>query len=129
MRQQPNLSSILKYLRNDRNYTQRQVSATLHISEQAYSHYETGIRTPPYDILYQLSQFYQVDFSLFLTALQHNEELHNAKKEMVCKEKLSSSHTISKDSFILLDQCKHLTEIDQNELLFYTKMKADKRIP
>lgn len=113
MRQQTIISFILKYLRNDRNYTQRQVSEALHISKQTYSHYETGTRTPPYDILYQLSLFYQVDFSLLLSALQYMEK----------------ANTVSKDSFILLDQCNHLTNTDKNELLLYTKIKAGKHIP
>ena len=113
MSRQSIIGSILKYLRNDRNYTQRKVSSFLHISEQTYSHYETGVRTPPYDILYQLSLFYEVDFSLFLASLQQKEH----------------TEAVSKDSFILLDQCKQLTKADQNDLLFYTKMKAAKHIP
>lgn len=112
MSRQSIISSILKYLRNDRNYTQREVSSVLHISEQTYSHYETGVRTPPYDILYQLALFYEIDFSLFLEAFQQKEP----------------TAAVSRDSFILLDQCKQLTAADQNELLFYTKMKAAKHI-
>lgn len=113
MSRQSIIGSILKYLRNDRNYTQREVSGVLHISQQTYSHYETGARTPPYDILYQLALFYEIDFSLFLAAFQQKERID----------------TVSKDSFILLDQCKQLTKADQTELLFYTKMKAAKHIP
>lgn len=107
MYQQPIIGSILKYLRNDRHYTQRQLSSVLHISEQTYSHYETGLRTPSYDILYELSLFYQVDFHLLLAVLYSEK-----------------TNTLSGDSFILLDQCKHLTKADQNDLLFYAKMKA-----
>ena len=107
MLQQHNISSILKYLRNDRHYTQHEISPKLHITEQAYSHYETGSRTPPYDILYQLSQLYQIDFSLLVTALEYEHE-----------------HLYS---FILLDQFRHLTKSDQHELLCYTKTKATKK--
>ena len=45
-------------LRVDSDLTQKQISEVLHISQRAYSHYETGSRSIPIEILIRLANYY-----------------------------------------------------------------------
>ena len=59
----------IRDLREDRDLTQKELSAVLNCSQQVYSNYELGQRDIPTDILIALSKFYSVsvDYILGLT--------------------------------------------------------------
>ena len=59
----------IRDLREDNDYTQKQLAAELKCSQQVYSNYELGQRDIPTDILIRLSAFYgvSVDYILGLT--------------------------------------------------------------
>ena len=59
----------IRDLREDRDLTQKELSAALNCSQQVYSNYELGQRDIPTDILIRLSRFYgvSVDYMLGLT--------------------------------------------------------------
>lgn len=50
----------LHSLRTDHNLTQSQIAEAIHVSQRAYSHYETGTRAVPVEILIALCDYYQV---------------------------------------------------------------------
>ena len=56
----------IRELREDRDLTQKQMSAVLNCSQQVYSNYELGQRDIPTDILIKLSGFYQVSVDYIL---------------------------------------------------------------
>ena len=58
---------ILKDLRTSRNISQQVVADYLEISRQAYSNYETGARTPDYETLLKLGEFFSVSVDELLT--------------------------------------------------------------
>ena len=45
-------------LRIDSDLSQKQISEVLHISQRAYSHYETGTRGIPVEMLIKLADYY-----------------------------------------------------------------------
>ncbi len=45
-------------LRNDADLSQKQLSEILHISQRSYSHYETGSRSIPIEMLVRLANYY-----------------------------------------------------------------------
>lgn len=45
-------------LRIDSDLTQKQISEVLHISQRSYSHYETGTRAIPVEMLIKLADYY-----------------------------------------------------------------------
>ena len=45
-------------LRIDSDLSQKQISEVLHISQRSYSHYETGTRGIPVEILIKLADYY-----------------------------------------------------------------------
>ena len=59
----------LRHLREDRDYTQKELAAVLHCSQQVYSNYELGQRDIPTEVLIRLAEFYgtSVDYLLGLT--------------------------------------------------------------
>ena len=51
---------IIKDLREDHDLTQDAISKKLNISQRAYSHFETGTRGIPTEILIKIADFYGV---------------------------------------------------------------------
>ena len=47
-------------LRTDANLSQKQLSEILHISQRSYSHYETGSRNIPVEMLIRLANYYDI---------------------------------------------------------------------
>lgn len=59
----------IRELREDKDLLQRDVAAYLNCTQNCYSHYETGSRDIPTDILIKLAKFHNtsVDYLLGLT--------------------------------------------------------------
>ena len=49
----------IRELREERDWTQKDVALKLNCSQQAYSYYETGHREPPINILKQLAEIFE----------------------------------------------------------------------
>ena len=65
------LADNLRRLRKQYNYTQAQIGKKLHITHQAYSNYETGVREPNLQLLAELSWISPLSTRLSLsTAMQ-----------------------------------------------------------
>ena len=47
-------------LRTDADLSQKQLSEILHISQRSYSHYETGSRNIPVEMLIRLENYYDI---------------------------------------------------------------------
>ena len=47
-------------LRTDAEMSQKQLSEILHISQRSYSHYETGSRNIPVEMLIRLANYYDI---------------------------------------------------------------------
>ena len=47
-------------LRTDSDLSQKQISDILHISQRSYSHYETGSRNIPVEMLIRLANYYDI---------------------------------------------------------------------
>ena len=48
-------------LRTDADMSQKQLSEILHISQRSYSHYETGSRNIPVEMLIRLANYYDIN--------------------------------------------------------------------
>lgn len=59
----------IKNLREDQDLTQEKLAKELHISQRTYSHYESGNRKLPIDILVTLADYYgcSIDYLLYRT--------------------------------------------------------------
>ena len=47
-------------LRTDADMSQKELSEILHISQRSYSHYETGSRNIPVEMLIRLANYYDI---------------------------------------------------------------------
>ena len=47
-------------LRTDADMSQKQLSEILHISQRSYSHYETGSRNIPVEMVIRLANYYDI---------------------------------------------------------------------
>ena len=56
----------IRDLREDHDFTQKQLAKELNCSQQVYSNYELGQRDIPTDILKKLSAFYNVSVDYIL---------------------------------------------------------------
>lgn len=60
------LNKRLIHLRKQKNMTQEQVSKIIGVTRPAYTAYEKGSRTPDYDILQSLADYYDVSIDYLL---------------------------------------------------------------
>ena len=74
-------------LRNDSDLSQKQISEILHISQRSYSHYETGSRGIPIEMLIRLADYYDttIDYLVGRTdnkaPVKQSFLFHQRKKE------------------------------------------------
>ena len=61
-------------LRNDADLSQKQISEILHISQRSYSHYETGSRNSPIEMLIRLADYYDISLD-YLVGRTDNKRL------------------------------------------------------
>lgn len=61
-------------LRNDADLSQKQISEILHISQRSYSHYETGSRNIPIEMLIRLADYYDISLD-YLVGRTDNKKL------------------------------------------------------
>ncbi len=61
------LADNLRRLRKQYNYAQAQIGKKLHITHQAYSNYETGVREPNLQLLAELSWIYHTSVDSLIT--------------------------------------------------------------
>lgn len=61
-------------LRVDSDLSQRQISEILHISQRSYSHYETGSRNIPIEMLSRLADYYDISID-YLVGRTNNKKM------------------------------------------------------
>ena len=60
-------------LRTDADLSQRQLSEILHISQRSYSHYETGSRNIPIEMLIRLANYYDISIDYLVRRTDKKE--------------------------------------------------------
>ncbi len=63
--------SRIRDLREDRDLTQRELAEYLNCSQVCYSHYETGKRDIPTEVLIRLARFHSVSVDYLLGLTDH----------------------------------------------------------
>lgn len=58
--------NILKQLRDEKNISSYKLADILHVSRSSISNYETGIRTPSYELLVEIANFFNVSIDYLL---------------------------------------------------------------
>ena len=62
-------------LRTDADMSQKQLSEILHISQRSYSHYETGSRNIPVEMLIRLANYYDISVD-YLVGRTYKKEMN-----------------------------------------------------
>lgn len=60
------IRSRIKELREDRDFTQREIAQLLQVAQNTYCNYENGNREIPLSFLVTLSRFYEVNLDYLL---------------------------------------------------------------
>lgn len=60
------IRSRIKELREDRDFTQREIAQLLQVAQNTYCNYENGNREIPLPLLVTLSRFYEVNLDYLL---------------------------------------------------------------
>lgn len=63
----------IQYLRIDSDLSQKKIGEILHISQRSYSHYETGSRNIPIEMLIRLADYYDTTID-YLVGRTDNKE-------------------------------------------------------
>ncbi|MDO4307577.1 MAG: helix-turn-helix transcriptional regulator [Eubacteriales bacterium] len=62
-------------LRVDSDLSQREISEILHITQRSYSHYETGSRGIPIEMLIRLADYYDISIDYLVGRTDRKEVL------------------------------------------------------
>ena len=137
------LSTKLKELRKVHGYTQDYVASALDIVRQTYSHYETGKRTPSYEILFKLAGLYgtsiddliqltiEIDRNISYDAplpTQSSEDLASFLEYFNNPKNQKKYQLFSRLEKELLFYFEKISEIDKKEIIEFTKIKARKKL-
>lgn len=76
------LARNLKTLRLKYNYTQKDLSAILNITRQAYSHYEKALREPDLCTLVRFSHFYKVTLDDLVAGIIHVDQINESDLQL-----------------------------------------------
>ena len=109
------LANNLRYLRKQKNLTQKDLSEMLNISRQAYSNYETSKRTPDLDSLLYLAGFYNVNLDGLVLGSLPSPDL--AAAGSIAEQKIPYTLSIDKNT----GNSIYLTE---EELDIITKLRT-----
>lgn len=61
-------------LRVDSDLSQKEIGEILHVSQRSYSHYETGSRSIPIELLIRLADYYNTSID-YLVGRTNNKEM------------------------------------------------------
>lgn len=86
----------LKEMREERNYTQKDVGNGIFVSKQEICLYEKGKRTPPIDVLIRLANFLEVDF-LWLIGMELKIPLKENRIVNISNEDIKIIEALKKD--------------------------------
>lgn len=73
-------SAIIRELREDHDYKQKEVAAALGIDHRVYSRYETGVSAMPVHHLMRLCEFYGVSMD-YIVGLRGKEDERSRKHQ------------------------------------------------
>lgn len=88
----------IRDLREDSDFTQTQLGQKLNMSQSQYQKYESGLRTPPIDILIQLANIYGVSLDYIVERTNYKKvvttEIMNQKNNQLIEyySRLSSEN-------------------------------------
>lgn len=68
-------------MRTDADLSQRELSEILHISQRSYSHYETGSRNIPIEMLIRLANYYDTSIDYLVGRTDVKKASQKTKKE------------------------------------------------
>ena len=57
----------LKLVRKSKNFSQQKVAIDLNISRESLSYYENGLRQPSFELLIELSKYFNVSIHYLIT--------------------------------------------------------------
>ncbi len=135
------LAQKIKELRKAHSYTQDYVASALGIVRQTYSHYETGKRTPSFEILFKLSGLYHisVDDLMQLTIDLDRNIYYDAPAPTQSSENLADyleyfNNPNNKKKYQMLSNLEKellyyfekISDIDKKEIIEFTKIKSRK---
>ena len=77
------LSERLISLRKSKKKTQEEIANVIGVTRPAYTAYERGTRTPDYDVLKTLADYYEVSIDYLLG---HKNDINNMDEEKIDEE-------------------------------------------
>lgn len=77
------LSERLISLRKSKKKTQEEIANVIGVTRPAYTAYERGTRTPDYDVLKTLADYYEVSIDYLLG---HKNDINNTDEEKIDEE-------------------------------------------
>lgn len=123
-----NISTLLKNIRIDRDYTQKDISNVLNLSRQGYARYEQGSCSPSIDMLEKLSAFYNIPLDYFIGYYNTSAPSLSSINDISSYQYNNSSTNVAIDEVnkLVVDYCR-LTPDERNDVQLYISHKFNLR--
>ncbi len=129
----------LKELRKMHGYTQDFVAVSIGVVRQTYSHYESGRRTPRYDVLFKLSVLYHISLDDLMSLIEEHDADDSTPPTTVAATEISKFlayfkqplnekrfRNFSSSEKKLIYYFEQLSDAEKNELIEIAKLKYEK---
>lgn len=120
-----NLGITLRNLRESNGYKQYEISNYLNISNQAYSNYEIGIRTPDTVSLAKIAKFYNIDIGILIATLIP-EDFSDIPRYSNDHSEFDLYKTLSNEEFEMILLFRQLNQRDKEDIMDFSKLKIHK---
>jgi len=111
------LKDKLIKLRKEKKKTQQQVADVIGVSRPAYTAYERGTRTPDYDILQSLANYFDVTIDHLLGRSYNGQAKEELKDKKVSEDPMTN---------VMVDNWAIMTEEQRREALDYIEFLLHK---
>lgn len=127
------LSQMLKKLRENNGYTQKQIADALNIERSTYTYYETGKTRPDINAIIKLSKLYNISFEELLesedTLKESNKPLKDSGNDLYYtydSKNFNHIYELSKQEKSFISLYRVLPKESQNIVLESLKKEVEK---
>ena len=112
------LGDNIKYLRKKHKLTQQDVARALGIARSTYTSYENNNRSPDYELLIKIADYFNVSTDFLLGRMERTNLMKDEYPDS--KEAVNSNNVLD-----IVNNLMHIREISEEDYAYITKQLED----
>ena len=103
-----NIAENLKKIRTEKGFSQTEMAKKLNITRQAYNHYETGRRIPPFETLEEIADLFDTDLNFFAEETIKPGGIFTTKIDFTGEKIMAIADILTPEERLLLEKIRRL---------------------